>query len=370
MKKARAFFALLFCLVFALTGCSSSGDSESETDSAEEEITAEIADEDSMTMEDYSVIEVDQSVVDSIDDDAVQEYVDEMLSAYSEVEVIAEGTVEDGDQVYVSYYAEIDGEELEDISSDGITITLGSGEYVDGFEDAIIGAEVGDTVETEITYDDDYDDETLAGQTAVFTITIIYIGETITPDLDDEFVSTYSEEYLGEQLDTVDDLYDYIYEDLYVTYLHNGMLEYLQTLQTVISYDEETYELLYDYVYGELSYYAEYYSTDEETLAIAYGFEDADNYATEGAVYYADLIMLMNYLWDDLDLGEYTEEDVDAALEEYMNESEYGESYETLDEFKEACGDTWLIIFEGVNFKYDTVMEMLEDRVVFVESEE
>ena len=369
MKKARVFFALLFCLVFALTACSSSNDTGSETET-EEEVVAEITDEESMTMGDYSTIEVEQSVIDNVNDDLVQETIDDMIADYEETEVIAEGTVQDGDSVYVSYYATLDGEELENISSDGITISIGSGDYVDGFEDAIIGAEVGDTVETEITYEDDYDDETLAGQTVLFTITIIYIGEVLTPDLDDEFVSSYSEEYFGTQIDTVDELYDYVYETLYTTYLHNAMLEYLQTLQTVLSYEEDMYETLYDYAYGELSYYAELYSTDEETFAIAYGFESADEFAVEETVYYYDLIMLMDYLWDDLDLGEYTDEDIDAALEEYMIEGAYDETYEDLDEFKEACGDTWLIIFEKINFRYDTVMEALEDRVVFVETEE
>lgn len=326
--------------------------------------------QDSMTMGDYSVIEVAQSDIDAVDDDLVQDSIDEMLEAYETTDTITEGTVEEGDEIYISYVGTIDGEEFDGGTSDGTTITVGSSGYIDGFDDGLIGAEIGDTVELDLTFPDDYDDEDLAGLDVVFTVTIEYMSETITPDLDDDFVTEYSDAYWGEQIDTVDDLYDYVYEYLYTYYLHSYMLDYLQSLQTINSYGQVNYNLLYEYAYEELSYYASYYGMDEDTLAYYYGYTDADSYASSEAVYYDEMIMLFDYLWEDLGLEEYTEEDVDAALEEYMEENGYTDYYEDVDEFKEASGEGWLLIYEGIQYRYDTVMETLEDRVVFTEDEE
>ena len=325
--------------------------------------------QDSMTMGDYTTIEVHKDVMDSVDDDLVQDSIDDMLAEYEETNTITEGTVEEGDEICISYVGTIDGEEFDGGSADDETITVGESGYIDGFDDGLIGAEIGDTIELDLTFPDDYDDEDLAGQDVTFTVTIEYLTEVITPDLDDDFVAEYSEEYWGDQIDTVDDLYDYVYDYLYTYYLHSEMLEYLQEQQTIESYGQENFDLLYEYTYEELSYYASYYGMDVDTLAYYYGYDDADTYATEEAIYYDELIMLFDYLWEDLGLEDYTEEDVDAGLEEYMEENGYTDIY-TLDEFKDASGDGWLLIYEGIQFRYDTVMEALEDRVVLVEDED
>lgn len=353
MKK-RCIFSALICAGLVLTGCSSA---------------ASIGDEDSMKMGDYSVIEIEQSAMDAIDDDFVQEYIDAMLEEYAETYITADGTVEDGDDVYVSFSGTVNGETIEGSTTDGTTISVGSGEYIEGFEEGLIGVEIGDTVELEIEYPEDYDDETLAGQTAIFTITVQYITETIAPDLDDDFVQENSLEYLGVQLSTTDELYEYVYDYFYTYFLHSAMLDQLKQLQTVVTYGQENYDLLYEYAAEELAYYASYYDTDEDSLAVEYGYEDAEEYITEEVEYYDDLIILFDFLWEDIGLGEYTQEDVDAELEVYLEENGYSDTY-TLDEFKESCSEAWLVIFEGINFKYDTIMEALEDRVVFVESEE
>ena len=348
------------------TAAAETSAAEDETGTGESDAEAATGSEAEMTMEDYTTIEVAQSVVDTVDDDLVQDAVDTMLSTYASSETVTEGTVEEGDVIYISYVGTLDGEEFDGGSSDGTTITVGSSGYIDGFDDGLIGVEIGETVDLDLTFPDDYSSEDLAGQDVVFSVTVQYKTETYTPDLTDDFVTTYSYEYWGEQVDTVDDLYTYIYDYYYDYYLHSAMLSELQTKQTVISYDEETYTMLYEYAYEEVSYYASYYGMDADTLASYYGYDDADAYATDEATYYADLIILFDYIWEDIGLEAYTDEDVDNALEEYIERQGYSDYY-TLEEFKEASGDTWLLIFEGVEFRYTTLMEALEDRVVFIE---
>lgn len=366
-------------IIVALVVCSVQlgwfgGSSETAAESADSSVsddsiasdTAVSSSADEMTMDDYTTIEIAQSEMDDVNDDLVQEYIDSMLSSYTTTENVTEGTVAENDTIYISYIGYLDGEAFDGGTSEGTSITVGSSGYIDGFDDGLIGAEIGTTVDLNLTFPDDYSSEDLAGQDVVFSVTIEYRIDTITPEFDDDFAAEYSLEYWGEQLDTADDLYNYIYDYLYDSYLYSAILSALLEKQTIITYNEENYNLLYEYAYEELAYYASYYGTDEDTFATYYGYEDADAYATDEAVYYDNLIILLNYLWEDLGFEELTDEETDAALEDYMEEYGYS-SYYTLDEFKEACGEAWLLIFDSYELKYDTLMETLAERVVFTE---
>ena len=86
-----------------------------------------------------------------------------------------EGTVVNaGDTVNIDYVGKIDGEEFDGGSTDGAgtDLTLGSGSYISGFEDQLEGHAVGDTVEVNVTFPDDYSATDLAGKAATFTVTI------------------------------------------------------------------------------------------------------------------------------------------------------------------------------------------------------
>lgn len=86
-----------------------------------------------------------------------------------------EGTVvEDGDTVNIDYVGSIDGVEFDGGSTEGAgtDLTLGSGLYIDGFEDAIVGHTVGESFDIEVTFPEDYASTDLAGQDATFAITI------------------------------------------------------------------------------------------------------------------------------------------------------------------------------------------------------
>lgn len=83
-------------------------------------------------------------------------------------------TVEDGDTVNIDYTGTIDGTAFEGGSTDGAgaDLVIGSGTYIDGFEDQLIGAHPGDTVEVHVTFPEDYGVEELNGKDAVFTVTV------------------------------------------------------------------------------------------------------------------------------------------------------------------------------------------------------
>ena len=88
-------------------------------------------------------------------------------------------TVEDGDTVNIDYVGTIDGVEFDGGSTGGAgtDLVIGSGNYIDVFEDQLIGSHPGDTVEVNVTFPDDYGNEELNGKDAVFTVTINGIYE-------------------------------------------------------------------------------------------------------------------------------------------------------------------------------------------------
>ncbi len=88
-------------------------------------------------------------------------------------------TVEDGDTVNIDYVGAVDGIEFDGGSTQGMgtDLVIGSGSYIDDFEDQLIGAHPGETVEVNVTFPDDYSSSDLAGKDAVFTVTINGIYE-------------------------------------------------------------------------------------------------------------------------------------------------------------------------------------------------
>ena len=83
-------------------------------------------------------------------------------------------TVEDGDTVNIDYVGTVDGEEFSggNTNGAGTDLVIGSGSYIDDFEDQLIGAHPGDTVEVTVTFPEDYGVEELNGKEAVFTVTV------------------------------------------------------------------------------------------------------------------------------------------------------------------------------------------------------
>lgn len=129
-----------------------------------------------------------------IDMDKVEEEIDKAITdiATQYAESIKEGTVEDGDTVNIDYVGKIDGEEFEGGSAKGTDLKIGSDKFIDGFEDGLIGKKIGETVDLNLVFPDDYAEE-LAGKKVVFTVTINSAKSRTTPALTDEMVEEKTE---------------------------------------------------------------------------------------------------------------------------------------------------------------------------------
>jgi len=323
----------------------------------------------SLTLADLSAIEVVEDEV-TVTDETVASYVESILSGAATTEEITDGKVETGDTVnidYVGKYADT-GEEFEGGSAEGYDLTVGSGSFIDGFEDGLIGKKVGEVVELKLTFPEDYSSEDLAGKDVIFTVTINSISRTTTPDLTDAWVAEYSAANLPEALTTVAEFEEYCRKTLEDYYYRSAIYEYLEANSEVNTYDTEKEQELMDYTAETLEYYASMYGMDADSYAALYGYEDAESYEREQADGYLKIAMIVDEICKQNNIS-VTDEEFNESVEQYMKDQGYSDYY-TVDEFLELSGDTWKWLYTELELKYNKAMDSLRDNVVFVEPEE
>lgn len=101
--------------------------------------------------------------------------------------------VKDGDMTVLDFEGFVDGVAFEGGKGEDYPLTIGSGAFIPGFEEQLVGAEIGSEVEVKVTFPEDYQAEELQGREAVFKCTVKEIREKEIPELDDEFASEVSE---------------------------------------------------------------------------------------------------------------------------------------------------------------------------------
>ena len=226
MKKKLVMILMAVMVASAtLGGCGQKGAETGTSVSAEEE-DVQISYKELMKATDYKVqkyvklndymnmtVELSQDY--SITDEQIQEYIEYLLSMYPEYETTDKTTVENGDIVNIDYVGKVDGEEFNGGSATGQHLEIGSGSFIDGFEDGLIGKNVGDTVDLNLTFPEDYGSEDLAGKDVVFKVTINSIQDESYPTYDtlnDEYVKDNYNDYYG--VSTVEELKKYVSDSL------------------------------------------------------------------------------------------------------------------------------------------------------------
>ena len=174
-------------------------EAESETGSEEESETetefnvADIPEYDAseyVTLGEYKDLTVEVTPVEVTDEQVMDKIASETK------QTLTEGTVESGDTVNIDYAGKIDGEEFDGGSAEGYDLEIGSCTFIDGFEDGIIGMQVGDTKDLELKFPEDYHSTDLAGKDVVFTVTVNSISRV--PELTDEVADSVVEGMTAE----------------------------------------------------------------------------------------------------------------------------------------------------------------------------
>lgn len=135
--------------------------------------------------------------IDKIDAEVTEEEVDAEINRERENNArnisVEDRPVKDGDMTTLDFEGFVDGEAFEGGKGENYPLTIGSGAFIPGFEEQLVGAEIGKEVEVKVTFPEDYQAENLKGKDAVFKCTIKEIKEKELPELDDEFASDVSE---------------------------------------------------------------------------------------------------------------------------------------------------------------------------------
>lgn len=218
----------------------------------------------------YKALSVSAADV-QVTDDELQTNLDYILSQFAETEQDTESTIQNGDSVNIDYVGSVDGIEFTggNTNGQGATVTAGSTQYVDDFLTQIIGHKPGETFDVVVTFPDGYDDSTdangdpikLAGQEAVFSVTINYIAKSVTPELTDEFISKNIDPKYGS---TVEEFKDTVRKDVADANLEKYVTNYL-TQNSV--YADELPEAVTEYSsMMVLNYYCGYASAKNQTL--------------------------------------------------------------------------------------------------------
>ena len=156
---------------------------------------------DCVTLGDYKNLTLEKKV-EQVTDDDVQNAI---LSETSVTMEDPDATVQEGDTADIAYVGKIDGEEFDGGSSDSYNLVIGSGTFIDGFEDGVVGMKTGETKDLNLKFPDNYQSTDLAGKDVVFTVTVNAFtrpAENIDGwELDDEWVAANTD------YSTVDDYY-------------------------------------------------------------------------------------------------------------------------------------------------------------------
>lgn len=108
--------------------------------------------------------------------------------------VLVEAAAQDGDTVVIDFDGSVDGVHFDGGKAENHSLALGSGSFIPGFEEQLVGAKAGDNVNVNVTFPENYQAEDLAGKEALFEVTVHEVKSKETPELDDEFAKDVDEE--------------------------------------------------------------------------------------------------------------------------------------------------------------------------------
>ena len=153
---------------------------------------AEVAVRPEVELGKYKGVEVSKADTEATDAD-VEEEIKKVAEQNSRTITVEDRAVKDGDMTVIDFEGFIDGEAFEGGKGENYPLTIGSHSFIDNFEDQIIGMNIGDEKEINVTFPEDYHAEELKGKPATFKVSVKEIKEKQLPDIDDDFAQDVSD---------------------------------------------------------------------------------------------------------------------------------------------------------------------------------
>lgn len=157
---------------------------------------------------DYKGLEIEKQDTE-LTDEEVETTINQRLEAMADMVIKEDGKVEEGDTVNLDFDGYVDGEQFEGGQADGYDLEIGSGMFIPGFEEQLVGLKVGEEKDVEVTFPEEYHAEELAGKPATFKTKINEIKTKEVPELDDELANE-----LDSEANTVDEYKENIRKQL------------------------------------------------------------------------------------------------------------------------------------------------------------
>ena len=283
--------------------------------------------------DDFAAIPLKKADIEPTEED-IQSLWDNLLESNRIQQPVTGRAAEEGDIANIDYSGTVDGVVFTGGTAEGYDLTLGSGTFIPGFEDQIVGHNIGDSFDVTVTFPDDYGDSTdeagntitLSGKEAVFRVTLNSLAVSVLPEATDAWV----EENFGasNDLHTVAELDQYFHDNLYTSNLTNAVVDYLTENSQVSSIPDvvRNYQ-----VCSQLSYYNSYasmfgYETLDEFLSGFMGYDNADALLADteqDVLNSCNQLLIFQAVAESLDLAP-----TDAELEAYASYTEtMGEGY-------------------------------------------
>ena len=324
MKKIAVFLLSALMVAGTFTACSASDEA------------AQIPVEQYVTLGAYKGVEV---VVEKLaaSQEEIESYAFQIYSSSVTADNggIKDRAVEIGDTANIDYVGKKDGVAFDGGTASGYNLGIGSGSFIDGFEDGLVGVKPGETVDLNLTFPEGYQAEDLAGQEVVFTVTVNYILPAEPADMEDAVVAGFSNEAYTNVAELNSYAANLLEEENTAAWETEGEYAVLNTIISNATFNEIPQERLEEArtsIDATLNMYASYYGLDTATFCLyAYGMEkeafveaQAENYAKELLVYQA-IANAENLNVSDKELKEkleqYAEEAGAENVEAYLGES-------------------------------------------------
>lgn len=289
--------------------------------------------------DDYKHQSVEVAKPDDPTDEEVEQRIQAVLQSNGALEEV-DRKVEEGDTVNIDYVGKIDGEEFAG-GSGSYDLLIGSGAFIEGFEDGLIGAKKGETLDLNLKFPDDYPAEDVAGKDVVFTVTVNKISEYA---LSDDFVKSLNlTNDFGQAVTDVDTFREYIRSNMIEE--NEGTYTWLikheidnNLLETVTFKQDIPASMLESYYFQYQNYLSNAASSNYMDLATfmqkQYG-ATADNYDTmirDFAKQGAQLGLIYQAIADERELNP-TEEEIRTAIAEYVKTDTTGATADDLDRY-------------------------------------
>ena len=366
MKKRLAYLVTA-ALILSLTGCGGAGGAASTSGNAgaaaqSENVTMDTADLGKLVrLGQYKGLEISVNSAKVTQED-IDAQIETALSSEAEQIEVTNRAVKDGDIVNIDYEGKKDGVAFDGGTAQGYDLAIGSGTFIEGFEEGLIGAKLGETRDLNLTFPENYGAQELAGQDVVFTVKVNSIKEEKLPELTDELAQK-----INPDVKTVDEFKAYIKDSLEKAAIdasrnaaYSQLLNMVDASSEIVSGNDIPAGILNEVIEAEKSSFEsmmQAYGMDIKTYLSSQGLTE-EQYNEQIKVY-SESVARQKLLVRALAQAEKIEVSDADLSEQYENYAqEYG--YSSAEEFKSAVEEQ-----QGVDTFKEAVLTRKVEEMLF-----